>query len=322
MIPNESRRRALSQLCSALGSMVLEALEDPSVVEVMLNADGRLWEERLGAGMWEIGSMQPYQAEALIRCVAAALNMTVSWDRPLLEGELPIDGSRFAAQLPPIVSAPTFAIRKKASAVYMLDQYVSSGTMTQQQKDALCDAVAAHRNILISGSTGSGKTTLLNGIIAESVRQFPDERLILIEDTKELACSAANFVQFHTSLEVGMTALLRTTMRMRPDRILVGEVRGPEALDLLKAWNTGHEGGFGTLHANDARSALSRLESLVSEHPHPPKPIQPVIGQAVHMIVHITRDETLGRRIREIVAVDNYNSDTGYFIRDLSEKAK
>jgi type IV secretion system protein VirB11 len=314
---NESHRRTIAQLRSALGPVVLSALEDNATVEVVRNADGRLWQERLGEGMNEIGTMESYQAEALIRCVASALNVTVGWDRPLLEGELPIDGSRFAAQLPPVVSSPTFAIRKKASAIYTLDQYVKSGIMMPYQKDVLCDGVTRHRNILVSGATTSGKTTLLNALIAESVRQFPKERVIIIEDTKELACSAENFVQFHTSLEVNMTQLLRTSMRMRPDRILVGEVRGPEALDLLKAWNTGHEGGFGTLHANDARSALSRLESLVSEHAHPPKPIQPIIGEAVHMIVHIARDETLGRHIREIVAVDGYTPDTGYQIRDF-----
>jgi type IV secretion system protein VirB11 len=298
---------------------VFSALEDNATVEVMRNADGRLWQERLVEGMKEIGTMESHQAEALIRCVASVLNVTVGWDRPLLEGELPIDGNRFAAQLPPVVSSPTFAIRKKASAVYTLDQYVRSDIMTPAQKDVLCDAVTKHRNILVSGATTSGKTTLLNALIAESVRQFPKERLIIIEDTKELACSADNFVQFHTSIEVNMTQLLRTAMRMRPDRILIGEVRGVEALDLLKAWNTGHEGGFGTLHANDARSALSRLESLVSEHPHPPKPIQPIVAAAAHMVVHIARDEILGRRIREIVAVDEYIPDTGYEIRDLSE---
>ncbi|MBV8224943.1 MAG: P-type conjugative transfer ATPase TrbB [Verrucomicrobia bacterium] len=316
---NESHRRAIAQLRSALGPMILGALEDPLTVEVMLNADGRLWQERLGAGIEELGRMESHQAEALIRCVASALNVTVGWDRPLFEGELPIDGSRFAAQLPPIVSAPCFAIRKKANAVYTLDQYVQSGIMTSGQQDILCSAVAKHRNVIVSGSTGSGKTTLLNALIAEGVRQFGKERLILIEDTKELACSAANFVQFHTSLEVDMTQLVRTAMRMRPDRILIGEVRGPEALDLLKAWNTGHEGGLATVHANDARSALSRLESLVSENPHPPKPIQPIIAEAVHIVVHIARDEALGRRIREIGAVAGYSPDTGYQIRDLSK---
>jgi type IV secretion system protein TrbB len=308
---DESKRRELAQLRSGLGALVLSALDDPKTVEVMLNADGRLWQERLGEGMREVGTMDGRQAEALIRCVAAALKTTITWDKPLLEGELPLDGSRFAAQIPPIVSAPTFAIRKKASAIFSLDQYVASGIMTFDHRDVLCEAVANHRNIIVSGSTGSGKTTLLNGLIAETVRQHPDERMVIIEDTNELQCSAVNSVQFHTSEGVSMTRLLRTTMRMRPDRILVGEVRGPEALDLLSAWNTGHEGGFATLHANNAKAALSRLETLISMHPDSPHPIQPFIGEAVHLLVHIAREEG-GRRVREVVSVNGYQSDSGY----------
>jgi P-type conjugative transfer ATPase TrbB len=316
---DESKRRELAQLRSGLGPVVLAALEDKTTVEIMLNADGRLWQERLGLGMRQIGTMDARQAEALIRCVAATLKTTITWNQPLLEGELPLDGSRFAAQVPPVVSSPTFAIRKKASAVYTIDQYVDSGIMTKEQNDILCSSVRDHRNILVSGSTGAGKTTLLNALIAETVRQFPDERLVIIEDTDELQCSAINAVQFHTADGVSMTRLLRTTLRMRPDRILVGEVRGPEALDLLMALNTGHQGGFSTLHANNARSALSRLESLISMHADCPHPIQPVIGEAVHLVVHIARDERLGRRVREILSVDGYKSESGYQLRSLNQ---
>ena len=201
--------------------------------------------------------------------------------------------------------APTFAIRKKAVAIFTLDQYVERGIMTAPQREALIAAVRAHRNILVIGGTGSGKTTLVNAIINEMVIQDPTERVFIIEDTGEIQCAAENYVQYHTSIDVTMTALLKTTLRMRPDRILVGEVRGPEALDLLMAWNTGHEGGAATLHANNAKAGLDRLAMLISMHPDSPKPIEPLIGEAVHVVVHIARVEG-SRRIQEILEVSGF----------------
>jgi len=176
---------------------------------------------------------------------------------------MPIDGSRFAGQLPPVVPAPTFAIRKKAVAIFTLDQYVEAGIMTAAQQATLTAAIKAHRNILVIGGTGSGKTTLVNAIINAMVEFDPAERVFIIEDTGEIQCAAENFVQYHTWLEVTMTVLLKTTLRMRPDRIVVGECRGGEALDMLQAMNTGHEGSMTTLHANSPRDALARLETLV-----------------------------------------------------------
>lgn len=179
--------------------------------------------------------------------------------------------------------------------------------MTPAQCRAIQDAVARRRNILVIGGTGSGKTTLVNAVIERIVAIEPDVRLVIIEDTGEIQCTAKNHIQYHTSTEVSMTQLLRTTLRMRPDRIIVGEVRGPEALDLLMAWNTGHEGGVATLHANDARSGLSRLAMLISMHPDSPKPIEPLIGEAVHLIVHIARTPK-GRRIEEILEVSGFEN--------------
>jgi type IV secretion system protein TrbB len=305
---DESRQRELRKLRVDLGPVVLAALEDPKTVEVVLNADGRLWQEKLGEPMRDIGTMPVWQAEALIGTVAAILKVTATRENCLLEGELP-DGSRFAGQLPPVVSAPTFAIRKHASAVFSLAQYVAGGIMTPRQMEALCTAVRERRNLLVIGGVGSGKTTLCNAIIAEVVRQYPDDRLLIIEDTTELQCSAADYVQYRTSEQVNMTRLLRTTLRMRPDRILVGEVRGSEAMDLLFSWNLGHPGGIATLHANDAKSALSRLVMLVSMHPESPKPIEPLIADAELVIVHISRSEG-GRKVREILGVTGYDQNS------------
>jgi P-type conjugative transfer ATPase TrbB len=232
---------------------------------------------------------------------------------------LPLDGSRFAGQLPPVVPAPTFAIRKKAIAIFKLDEYVERAIMTAAEKRCIVAAVQAHRNILVIGGTGSGKTTLVNAIINEMVMTDPTERVVIIEDTGEIQCAAENYVQFHTSMDVNMTALLKTTLRMRPDRIVVGEVRGPEALDLLMAWNTGHEGGAATLHANNAKAGLDRLAMLISMHPDSPKPIEPLIGEAVHVVIHISRTAA-GRRVQEILEVCGY-SNGQYITKPLREEA-
>ena len=301
------KERAKLKIERDLGPDILAALADPKTIEIMLNADGKLWQERLGEKMFQIGTISASRAESIIKTIAGYHGKEITKGRPLLECELPIDGSRFAGQFPPIVSAPTFAIRKKAVAIFTLDQYVSDLSLTKDQHAVILDAVKNHRNILVTGSTGSGKTTLVNAIINAMVAFDPTERIFIIEDTGEIQCAAENFVQYHTTLDITMTMLLRTTLRMRPDRILVGEVRGPEALDLLMAWNTGHEGGAATLHANNARAGLDRLSMLISMHPDSPKQIEPLIGEAVQLVVHIARTPE-GRRVSEIVEILGYEN--------------
>ena len=310
------KARARQKIERDMGEALLTALKAPNTVEIMLNADGQIWHERLGEPMRRIGTLRPAQAQSIIETVAGYHGKEVTRRSPVLEGEFPLDGSRFAGQLPPVVMAPTFAIRKRAVAIFRLADYVGSEIMTQSQAALIRDAVVGRRNILVVGGTGSGKTTLVNAIIAEMVQQNPDERLVIIEDTGEIQCAAINCVLYHTTAEVGMTRLLKTTLRMRPDRILVGEVRGPEALDLLMAWNTGHEGGAATLHANNARAGLDRLAMLISMHPDSPKPIEPLIGEAVHVIVHIVRTAA-GRRVQEIVGVSGYENGS-YTMQSLA----
>lgn len=305
------KERAKKKLERDMGPLLMMALNDPRTVEVMLNADGRLWQERLGERMICIGSLRVAQAEAIIKTVAGYHGKEVTRAKPILEGELPIGRARFAGQLPPVVLSPTFAIRKSAIAIFSLDQYVKAGIMTAAQRDVLQHAVASHLNILIVGGTGSGKTTLANAIINEMVICDPTERIFIIEDTGEIQCAAENFVQYHTSSDVTMTALLRATLRMRPDRILVGEVRGPEALDLLDAWNTGHEGGAATLHANSTAAGLVRLKSLITRNESAPADIEPLIAEVVHIVVHIARTPE-GRSIQEIIEVFGY--ENGHYV--------
>ncbi|CDL30078.1 P-type conjugative transfer ATPase TrbB (plasmid) [Escherichia coli] len=292
----------------------MEALEDPETLEIMLNPDGKLWREKFGQPMFCMGTVPVQRSKTIIQTIAGFHKKIIDSNSPFLECELPIDGSRFAGQLPPLVAGPTFAIRKKASRIFLLDEYVDKGVMTRVQADFICRAIAAHKNILVIGGTGSGKTTLLNAIIAEIVRQFPDERICIIEDTGELQCAALNFVQYHTTINVTMTDILRLILRMRPDRIFVGETRGPEALDMLDAWNTGHEGGAASLHANNTLSALTRLRSLISRNPFAPREIEPVIGEAVNVIVQISKTSE-GRRIKEIREIQGY--ENGEYISQL-----
>jgi type IV secretion system protein TrbB len=299
------KERAKIKIERDLGPDLLAALADPKTVEIMLNADGKLWQERLGEKMRQIGILTTSRAESIIKTIAGYHGKEITKGRPLLECELPIDGSRFAGQFPPIVTAPTFAIRKKAVAIFTLEHYVDALILSKSQYAVIENAIKYHRNILVTGSTGSGKTTLVNAIINMMVTLDPSERIFIIEDTGEIQCAAENFVQYHTTIDITMTMLLRTTLRMRPDRILVGEVRGPEALDLLMAWNTGHEGGAATLHANNARAGLDRLSLLISMHPDSPKHIEPLIGEAVQLIVHIARTQE-GRRVTEIIEIQGF----------------
>jgi type IV secretion system protein TrbB len=299
--------RQLAKLRKDLGDVFLAALEHPDTVEIVLNADGTLWQERLGEPLQRIGTMTAGCADAAMRTIAAYHDASLTRDNPSIECELPLDGSRFDGQIAPIVAAPVFSVRKRASRVFTLGQYVEAGIMTPEQKQFLCDAIRDHRNILAIGGTGGGKTTLLNALIRELTNQYPNERIVIIEDTAEIQCAAVNYVQYHTSPDRTMMQLVRMTMRMRPDRILVGEVRGPEALDLLMAWNTGHEGGIASLHANNAEAALNRLSTLVAMHPNAPSGmIESLIGEAIDVIVHIARTDK-GRVVREILQVTDYD---------------
>jgi len=299
-----SLSRLITKLEITLGEQVCAALHDPDVVEIMLNADGKLFIEKISTGIVTAGRLSRSAAETVIGGVAHALGTEADIDRPIVSGELPIGGHRFEGLLPPIVTAPVFAIRRRASRLFRLDEYVLAKIMSADQADVIRAAVSMRKNIIVAGGTGSGKTTLANAIIAEIVEQAPEDRLVILEDTAEIVCAATNAVQLRTSDRVGMAQLLKSTMRLRPDRIVVGEVRDGTALTLLKAWNTGHPGGIATIHSNSARSALQRLEQLTAEASH--QPMQSVIGDAVDLIVAIERTPK-GRRVSDILIVKQFD---------------
>jgi P-type conjugative transfer ATPase TrbB len=300
-----SHSRLVRKLQEALGDQLCIALDDSTVVEIMLNSDGKLFIERLGHGVVAAGAMSSAAAEMVIGTVAHALQTQVDAGNPIISGELPIGGHRFEGLLPPVVARPAFTIRRRASRLIPLDDYVLSGVMTDAQAASIRGAVVARLNVIISGGTGSGKTTLANAVIGEIARSAPDDRLVILEDTAEIQCNADNALVLHTSDTVDMSRLLKSTMRLRPDRIVVGEVRDGAALTLLKAWNTGHPGGVATIHANTARSALRRLEQLTAEASQ--QPMHHVIGEAVDLIVSIERTPR-GRRVRDVIHVEGFSN--------------
>jgi type IV secretion system protein VirB11 len=252
-------------LRTALGPAIAGHLDDPAVVEVMLNPDGRLWIDRLTGGLEDTGArLSPADGERIVRLVAHHVGAEVHVGSPRVSAELPETGERFEGLLPPVVAAPSFAIRKPAIAVFTLGHYVEAGILAAAHADVLRAAVRSRKNILVAGGTSTGKTTLVNALLAE-VAQTGD-RVVLIEDTRELQCAAPNLVSLRTKDGAAtLTDLVRSALRLRPDRIPIGEVRGGEALDLIKAWGTGHPGGIGTIHAGTAIGALRRLEQLVQE---------------------------------------------------------
>ncbi|NSX86322.1 P-type conjugative transfer ATPase TrbB [Agrobacterium tumefaciens] len=261
----EAIQRGARMLRTALGAAIARFLEDPAVVEVMLNPDGRIWIDRLSQGLSDTGeTLSPADGERIVRLVAHHVGSEVHARSPRVSAELPETAERFEGLLPPVVAAPAFAIRKPAVAVFTLDDYVAASIMSAEQAAALRAAVAARANILVAGGTSTGKTTLTNALLAEVAKT--QDRVVIIEDTRELQCAAPNLVSMRTKEGVvTLSDLVRSSLRLRPDRIPIGEVRGSEALDLLKAWGTGHPGGVGTIHAGTGIGALRRLEQLIQE---------------------------------------------------------
>ncbi len=299
---------AVVQLKALFSGVLWDCFNDKSVVEIMVNPDGCIYVERLGKDIENVGSIPPVKTEQIIKMVAAYHGEIVTHDKPICQGEFPIDFSRFEGLLPPVVEGPSFTLRKKAIMIFSLNDYVKNGVMSENQKNTICKAVSERKNILVVGGTGSGKTTLINAIIQEMVEQNPQERIVIIEDTNELQCAAQNCVQMRTSPHVSMTDLLKATLRYRPDRILVGEVRGAEALDLLDAWCTGHPGGCATVHSDTAERGLKRLNMLVTRNKEAPPQVELLIGEAVQVVVNIVKDPIKHNRfIRSIIEVEDYD---------------
>ena len=303
-------------LRAALGPTISAYLQDASVTEVMLNPDGRLWIDRLIGGIESTGAhVNPTEAERILRLIADHVGAEVHANCPRLSAELPETGERFEGLVPPVVVAPCFAIRRLAIAVYTLDDYVTAGIMSAEHAELLRVSVRDRKNVLVVGGTSTGKTTLVNALLAE-IAKFGD-RIVLIEDTRELQCTAPNLVALRTKDGVAsLSDLVRSALRLRPDRIPIGEVRGPEALDLLKAWGTGHPGGVCTLHAGSALGALHRLEQLVQETVVTVP--RALIAETIDLIV-VLSGRGSARRLIELAAVEGLSADGDYVLIPAGE---
>jgi type IV secretion system protein TrbB len=307
-INQEKFQRLQKKLWREFGDVILESIASNSILEIMLNPDGRLWVQDKELGLCYRGQeMSAIQAMNLIGTVASLNNKIVSEQHPILECELPFLGHRFEAVVPPVASSPTFCIRKRATQIFTLDDYVRQQVLTLQQANCLSDAVLSRKTIIVVGGPGTGKTTFVNALLHEMTKQCGNsQRILILEDTRELQSNSPNTVFLQTTPTVDFQRLLRTSLRLRPDRICMGECRGIEMLTLLKCWNTGTPGGIATLHANSAKSALSRIQEMVAESGSYPKP--QLIVEAVNIIISLTFHPTRGRIVNEILEVTGYSN--------------
>ena len=320
IVPKEEHARRVSVLLQRQLGPLMAFVGAEGVTDLMLNPDGNVWVHQAGNGKRVVGRMTTGSAEAFIAAVASTVGVQVTRESPILECELPRGdpflGARIEALMPPVVSAPSFAVRFRATSIYRLADYVERGIMTARQHEILRDAAVKRLNVVIAGGTGSGKTTALNAFIAECVDVTPDHRFLLIEDTAELQCLADDTITMRSTIEVSQQTLLKAAMRLAPDRPIVGEVRGGEALTLLKAWNTGHDGGASTVHATSARKVPLRLEQLIQEVSQAPQ--REHIAEALHLIVFIRKvNRAPGRLVEDILSIDGLDASGRYNFKSV-----
>ena len=309
---NKKHQRFLLMLHTAFGDQLNDWLNDNDIIEIMLNPNGAIFIESQSKGKIATSlTLEKHKTLNIIKLLASLHNHIIDEQQPELATEIPEINARFQGWIYPVVTSPCFSIRKHVSEVTTLDDYIATNSATQQQVDIIRTALDQRDNMIIIGGTGTGKTTLANAILHE-LNQTQD-RLIILEDLPELKVTAPDIVHLRTTETVNMRLLVKGTLRMRPDRIIIGEVRDGAALDLLKAWNTGHPGGLCTLHANSPDSLPQRLEQLIQESiPIVPKNL---ISQTVDLIIHIRREEDGHRVISSICHLDDKNNE--YIVTEL-----
>ncbi|ARX36659.1 TPA: P-type conjugative transfer ATPase TrbB [Morganella morganii] len=278
-------------------------LRDETTIEIMLNPDGKIWVEQIGKPMFSIGEMSLYNAQSLFATIAHSMGKTIDNRHPCLEGTLLINDARFEGFYPPVSSAPTFAIRKKPKKIFSLDDF----KLTENQKSTMVTWVKERKNILVVGGTSSGKTSFSNAFIDLMAQFTPDDRIVILETLDEIQCRAKNYSKLIETMDVTMNQLLRGVMRYRPDRIIVGEVVDAAALSMLKAWNTGHDGGLCTIHADSALEGFDRLYDLIEESGiNMSERVNRLIGRAIDGVVFLKREQGV-RVVKEVANVTEFN---------------
>jgi type IV secretion system protein VirB11 len=329
-VATDQNGRVVEKLRRELGRQILDLMEDPGTEDIVLNPDGLLWACRLGDGFIHVGKMPAEQAYSVVGTIASCRETIINYDHPILETELPLNGARFEAIVPPVVHGPVFAIRLRPRKIFTLEHYKAAGILTHKDdpmnrsrgrkrgfieavrgldhSEIIRKAVRERMNILLVGATGSGKTTLANAVLDAVATETPNDRVVTVEDTFELQCGVKNSVDLRVMGSASLDDCVRACLRLRPTRIVVGEVRGREALELLKSWATGHPGGVATIHGEHALEGLIQLENYVAEATSASK--QTLIGGTVHLVVSIDLEANLaaGRKVREVAVVSGYES--------------
>lgn len=318
----KTQQRMLAMLKADLGAEMWEALNDPAVTEVSANSDGSVWVDRVGQGrVCLLKNVPPERIYSILTIVADAKGEQIGDENPSFDALVPGLMFRFIGTLPPLTPAPSFTIRKKPSRIITLDEYEASRIITPAQKAALLRCAVERENIVVAGGTGSGKTTFGNAMLLAMAST--GHRIVTIEDTPELQNPAEDQESLYTVPGVRtMQDCLKMALRMHPDRIVFGEVRGAEVRDMLMAWNTGHRGGFCTVHADSALDALYRIEEMLETIPnYQPRPKS--IARTVNVIAFITATndrETYpaGRYVRELVKVKGWSPERGYELESIA----
>ena len=307
-----------------LGASILAAISDPDVTEVYVNPqDCAVRYDTRSRGKVDSGEfIDGHRVEMFLNAVASRLGVTLTSTSPRLEAELPVRvfaGARLQGFVPPVTSGPAFNIRKPASSIFSIDDYVASGVLSEDQGIVLRAAIAERKNILVVGGTNTGKTTLANALLHEIATQFPADRVVILEDTVELQCAARDQLALRTTSSTTLADLLRSALRTSPSRIIVGEVRGAEALDLLDAWATGHPGGVATLHASSVEGALTRLDRLAQRANVPAQ--AELVAEAIHLVIVIDGSHSR-RRVTDVARVRGFDGSGHFVLQHLRERTR
>lgn len=308
MLENENiqSQRIRQSLYTLLGKELINSILEKRTEELMLNPDGRMFVKCSHGILEQVGCIDPYKASTIIRTIASLNSMEINLNCPVIDSEIDFLKVRFSAVLPPLVKAPVFCIRSFNALSISFEELKNEDFISEQLYTALKKLILQKKNILICGQTACGKTTFLNSLINLVLINDSQTRIVSIEDTPELKLSGCNCVNLYTTRDVDMSYLVKTSLRLSPDRIVVGEIRSKEALDMLDALSTGHDGAMCSMHAGNALQALERLKLLVSRNHNAPLCIERLICSAVNAIVVLKKDPY--RHVHSIALVHGFDN--------------